>query len=1057
MKEMLLFSLGAFLLLGGATLGENENENENGNVVKINNANEFIEFSNSVNSGTDFLGSTVVLESDIKFTDELSKQFKPVGYFNSWSDHTEFQGVFDGQGHIISNLKMNSSSYNVGVFGFSDGLTIKNLVVDGSSSFLSYQPDQEDYSRVNIGSILGRSVTSTYSCIIENIVNMASIIYNRKSPYSIAAVGGVVGYIDSDGGSVLIKNCANYGSITESGESKNSYVGGIAGYLFGNVVNCFNYGTITHDGTIKDKIYVGGIVGYSEYSVIENSVSYGNVLSQNKTFVGGIVGYLDSSSISHCYWSPASNNNFYAMIYNTTVSNMASFDANFVLNESVSVGSFQGTSLVGALNAYSEYYDIYDYSLWVINKNENTVSFNVNGAESSYTLNSKIILLPSLANEGKSWFDGWYVDSDCTIKLGKNEITGSTKLYGKREENAKEYTITFDARGGTSVDPFTAQFGTIVSLPNNTAKENCKIVFWEDKFGNDVEWNITVPARNITLYAFWQCTRIGTAEEFAAIGKIITHGFSYEGMTVYLESDLDFSGMHYDPIGYSSNEFDGVFDGQGHTFSNVIVKTSAWYRVGLFGSLAGATVKNVVIDDSCLFTDEFSVVPGYLYIGSLSGMCYTYDRPCIFENIVNMADVAFIGSIVSKLMLGGIVGEVDLYNSYTSYLRNCVNYGSVTHSGNNRNSYIGGIIGNSYYDSIIQNCLNAGTITLNGVSAGEIDVGGIIGYGSRNVLIENCLSAGTILVSGTSNRIGGITGYVRTSVNITNSFWSSALGLGITGEGTLFVDNETSQADVGAELLGKLNGYAAGHSWNKWILNAAGKSVSFEINYGKGFAVKSQVILLPDPADINERAFSGWYKDDVLTAPFDSSEVSSDTSLYGMLCWPSYTVALDVNGGDKLLTDKYTFECNGAYPSLPNATKAGHFFVGWFTEPAGGIEIEPMSRVKIVKNHTLYAHWDPIICTVTFVLVNGTTLSDEFEYGSTIVYPEVIEREGYTLRWYADKPCSKPFEGTTVTGDITIYAKYVSIQESEGSSHGSFSFRTSPVIVLVFILLFVIL
>ena len=47
--------------------------------VKISNANDLIEFSNNVNSGTSYEGTTVYLGSDIDFTDELSKQFEPIG------------------------------------------------------------------------------------------------------------------------------------------------------------------------------------------------------------------------------------------------------------------------------------------------------------------------------------------------------------------------------------------------------------------------------------------------------------------------------------------------------------------------------------------------------------------------------------------------------------------------------------------------------------------------------------------------------------------------------------------------------------------------------------------------------------------------------------------------------------------------------------------------------------------------------------------------------------------------------------------------------------------
>ena len=66
----------------------------------INNASELITFSNNVNSGTNYNGTTVFLDADIDFSGGLSRQFEPIGTHNK-----SFQGTFDGQGHTINNLQ----------------------------------------------------------------------------------------------------------------------------------------------------------------------------------------------------------------------------------------------------------------------------------------------------------------------------------------------------------------------------------------------------------------------------------------------------------------------------------------------------------------------------------------------------------------------------------------------------------------------------------------------------------------------------------------------------------------------------------------------------------------------------------------------------------------------------------------------------------------------------------------------------------------------------------------------------------------------------------------
>ena len=102
-----------------------------GNELRIKNASELIELSKNVNYGTSYSGKTVFLCADIDFSGGLSEQFEPIGTSNS------FQGTFDGQGYTISNLAINSSFEYVGLFGFSNDATIKNVVLDDSCSVVN--------------------------------------------------------------------------------------------------------------------------------------------------------------------------------------------------------------------------------------------------------------------------------------------------------------------------------------------------------------------------------------------------------------------------------------------------------------------------------------------------------------------------------------------------------------------------------------------------------------------------------------------------------------------------------------------------------------------------------------------------------------------------------------------------------------------------------------------------------------------------------------------------------------------------------------------------------
>ena len=243
-------------------------------------------------------------------------------------------------------------------------------------------------------------------------------------------------------------------------------------------------------------------------------------------------------------------------------SNTLSYDSTtFELNGTVSIGDYTGTSLIGALNAYSDNYTLRDYSHWLLIKGKNAVTFTINGRTNPIKMDHQVILLPSLASEGNMSFDGWYIDDGLTTPLTEFEVTSDTGLYGKFEENPNSYTISFDTRReGVSVSPITAPFGTDVTLQSESVGEKCFIALWENKYGDNVGLSLSVPSHNITLYAVWGCIHIETSDDFSAFVNSVNRGATYLGTTVFLESDLSLAGKIFEPIGNSDyNYFNGFF------------------------------------------------------------------------------------------------------------------------------------------------------------------------------------------------------------------------------------------------------------------------------------------------------------------------------------------------------------------------------------------------------------------------------------------------------------------------------------------------------------------
>ena len=139
-----------------------------------------------------------------------------------------------------------------------------------------------------------------------------------------------------------------------------------------------------------------------------------------------------------------------------------------------------------------------------------------------------------------------------------------------------------------------------------------------------------------------------------------------------------------------------------------------------------------------------------------------------------------------------------------------------------------------------------------------------------------------------------------------------------------------------------------------------------------------------------------------------------------MLCASSnYTVSLNVNGGDSSSFPSphpMVIECSGIYGELPNATREGHTFLGWFTENEGGEHIKSGSKVTNLNDHTLYAHWGINIYTLVFVFNNGTDPEVKIlVFNETIEYPKNMKKNGFTFNGWDRIINWMPAEDITIT------------------------------------------
>ena len=250
----------------------------------VHNANDLVKLSTIVNLGASFKGETVYLENDIEFTKELSDAFEPIGKLRTKS----FQGTFDGRGHKISGLTINTTTEYIGLFGNAQECTIRNVVVDRSCSMVN--PGVEEDTLTYIGGIVGSlNAGETIPYFVENCVNMMNLIYKNAAD-ALVDMGGIAGGLHTYVEGCVIKNCINYGQITFyiGGPMASLYMGGIVGeggvmFQTGSteIKDCINYGDITYDGPEITFSNFGGIIGYSGWVRMTNCTNYGKVSGKN--------------------------------------------------------------------------------------------------------------------------------------------------------------------------------------------------------------------------------------------------------------------------------------------------------------------------------------------------------------------------------------------------------------------------------------------------------------------------------------------------------------------------------------------------------------------------------------------------------------------------------------------------------------------------------------------------------------------------------------------------------------------------------------------------------
>lgn len=656
----------------------------NGNYY-ISNAAQLAGLAYLVNNETDFGQADFTLTADI---DLSAHEWVAIG---NTSAGYYFNGDFNGNNHTIDYLLSVAQDFSdyYGLFGtVDDGLEIKNLVIGENSVIGSL-----DVSYV--GGVVGYAGAAK----ITNCVNKATL-------YGDSEVGGIVGEVV---GKLTISNCSNYGTVYSDHEyaggiigsndevstitqcvnfgAINGYsrLGGIVGYGYEGVYDhCFNKGTVF----AADQI-VGGISG--EYGYIVNCYNAGEVVGDEN--VGGIVGYMDSDE----------------PVYNSF--NRGVVSANRYVSGVVGYVSDEGVSVVNVYNAEYVNHDSSPYG---------AIIGYISGDESNCTLLG-------------------YFDNGCVI----DSYPGNTSMTASDMKDVAFATTLNDnmSQNPTPDIPWaTWSVNPIVNGGYPTFDNSDNGRYWISEGNYDINWYNP----SATTY------NIATAAELAGVAYLCDFvGVPFNGKTIKLTADIDLAGHEWVAIGnYWGNNFEGDFDGNNHTISNLYSESQDFSDAcGLLGNVVDSAahyVKDLTLDASC----EINAADAY-YVGGLIG--YVETKGFTMTNCKNQA------GIVANSYVGGLIGEVYCEADSWIIMSQCENSGAIKTTG----YYVGGMLGYCEMNTQIENCINAADIVVTSYC-----VGGMVGYADDTCKIVNCENNGFIRAS--DGYVGGMAGEIYDHAIIAN-------------------------------------------------------------------------------------------------------------------------------------------------------------------------------------------------------------------------------------------------------------------------------------------------
>lgn len=581
---------------------------------------------------------------------------------------------------------------------------------------------------------------------------------------------------------------------------------------------------------------------------------------------------------------------------------------------------------------------------------------------------------------------------------------------------------------------------------------------------------------------------ISNADDLDRFSSLINSDFrgEYVGAHYALTDDIDLGGIDWVPAGYYSDEtkylytFQGVFDGQGHSISNFVIKSNTAYA-GLFGLIYNGSVKNLTVSNARIQIKTSSAI----YAGALAGRVLALNgNQTVIENCHAENAEINIESTQYSVYAGGLVGYLHASLGASIKLSGCsskadlIGYQSDSYVSPGKdtrfNVTLGGLAGyvgatgeNSTIDistSYSLSHINGKSDVLRSASAGgndNVKAGGLLGYfGSEKdavITLRNCYASGGVLAESRSDSFaGGLLGYLiaASSASTVENCYANANVYASSSVRTAYLGGFTSIAGVldstdlvihncyaAGNVIGFESNITEGGKFTSYALEqtSASQTVNSKIKFSGCFTLKDSLLYCNKPytpeTEIDHELSAESAGDLSSYIGFSDTDwkTGEDSYPYPVLTatshrLPKITVVF-LSGSETFR--KLTGNTYGTSVSAPDKTPDSHYIFSHWSLMPDSDAVTP-SDIRLTGDTLFFANFTDEYrsYTISFSADGVIIKTEELPYGSAITFPAAPEKAPdqafrYTFSHWSDtENGADNCKNATVSGDTTYYAVY---------------------------------